>query len=737
MLKRRLFLLFFLVLLTILCVSQGRIMFEENHHKKFSPEALIKEMPGFAPEKTVSLWINYYDTETPLKLFGDLMEITEAVDGDLVLHVATILEDETIYGQTYIHSNEKELLPPFFYSDLACDWSRTATRAYVWPPEDEQGTILRMTDLSASELDGEKVKQLYSPMSMARERFAGRPESDFPSIRGYLVTERRQEALRLLRLYEQNEYPYFGGIHPYDEFNETMKLFAESETGPAYTIIYLFAAALFAIIVASYSLDVVEMSKEIGIRKMLGQSTSAIAFKLFLPFNGWMALTLLVTTLATLLVTVTYWNALFLEFLKLLLLFIAAVLLMVALSFGIAVIYIKRVRPVISTKKTRSLTLFSNISLVLKMILVLLIAAQLFDLFPPLNSLYNASRAERRYARNQIAFHVEDATLPFEDEAKRMSKSSEIKNYFKKHQHEWGALTSNYVARGAIEIKGVDEKGELMTTEVQLGCAQISYQVTLMNKILDADGERIQFDAPPETTVLLVPEGAKLEDASTFMLDELTRGKKTIPIKRNQKILLPTGEVAYDSILILVSSAHAKAYANYVPDTVENRESIRKVMDAGGYPPDWYELRSEPMIQAKELDLQAVRRPAVIMAYLLVSFAFLSYQNAAVYFLDKNKWLNLAYLHGTPFLRRYRFLWLRVLIPYVTALLAVTLFPDFFRQIMNLSYEGYTFDFMEVKLACNSSLALFTGLLGLDVLIHILFTRCIQKRMTTMLKGEK
>ena len=46
MLKRRLFLLFFLVLLTILCVSQGRIMFEENHHKKFSPEALIKEMPG-------------------------------------------------------------------------------------------------------------------------------------------------------------------------------------------------------------------------------------------------------------------------------------------------------------------------------------------------------------------------------------------------------------------------------------------------------------------------------------------------------------------------------------------------------------------------------------------------------------------------------------------------------------------------------------------------------------------
>jgi len=100
---------------------------------------------------------------------------------------------------------------------------------------------------------------------------------------------------------------------------------------------------------------------------------------------------------------------------------------------------------------------------------------------------------------------VEDATLPFEDEAKRMSKSSEIKNYFKKHQHEWGALTSNYIARGAIEIKGIDEKGELMTTEVQLGCAQISYQVTLMNKILDADGERIQFDAPPETTVLLVP----------------------------------------------------------------------------------------------------------------------------------------------------------------------------------------------------------------------------------------
>jgi hypothetical protein len=321
MLKRRLFLLFFLVLLTILCVSQGRIMFEENHHKKFSPEALIKEMPGFAPEKTVSLWINYYDTETPLKLFDDLMEITEAVEGDLVLQVTTILEDETIYGQTYIHSNEKELLPPFFYSDPACDWSRTATRAYVWPPEDEQGTILRMTDLSASELDGEKVKQLYSPMSMARERFAGRPESDFPSIRGHLVTERRQEALRLLRLYEQNEYPYFGGIHPYDEFNETMQLFAESETGPAYTIIYLFAAALFAIIVASYSLDVVEMSKEIGIRKMLGQSTSAIAFKLFLPFNGWMALTLLVTTLATLLVTVTYWNALFLEFLKLLLLF--------------------------------------------------------------------------------------------------------------------------------------------------------------------------------------------------------------------------------------------------------------------------------------------------------------------------------------------------------------------------------------------------------------------------------
>jgi hypothetical protein len=189
--------------------------------------------------------------------------------------------------------------------------------------------------------------------------------------------------------------------------------------------------------------------------------------------------------------------------------------------------------------------------------------------------------------------------------------------------------------------------------------------------------------------------------------------------------------------VLFSKSAHAKAYANYVPDTVENRESIRKVMDAGGYSPDWYELCSEPMIQTKELNLQAVRRPAVIMAYLLVSFAFLSYQNAAVYFLDKNKWLNLAYLHGTPFLRRYRFLWLRVLIPYVTALLAVTLFPDFFRQIMNLSYEGYTFDFMEVKLAFNTSLALFTGLLGLDVLIHILFTRRIQKRMATMLKGEK
>jgi len=169
---------------------------------------------------------------------------------------------------------------------------------------------------------------------------------------------------------------------------------------------------------------------------------------------------------------------------------------------------------------------------------------------------------------------------------------------------------------------------------------------------------------------------------------KLKRGKKTIPIKRNQKIL-PPRPVRWRTTPSLSSCRPliAKAYANYVPDTVENRESIRKVMDAGGYSPDWYELCSEPMIQTKELNLQAVHRPAVIMAYLLVSFAFLSYQNAAVYFLDKNKWLNLAYLHGTPFLRRYRFLWLRVLIPYVTALLAVTLFPDFFRQIMNLSYE--------------------------------------------------
>ncbi|HHU04168.1 MAG TPA: hypothetical protein GXZ81_04025, partial [Fastidiosipila sp.] len=168
----------------------------------------------------------------------------------------------------------------------------------------------------------------------------------------------------------------------YEEFFSLEYYFMEDTLGPPYLIATLVIIAIFAILLAIFSLEVIEATREIGVRKTLGQNARHISSRLLYRLVLAMLTVFVGASVITLLIIVRNWNRLTLKFLRIpaLLLLIFVVMLIIALA--ISHIYVKRISPVTSSKKQNSLKFFLDFGLVMKIVLTLLLASQLFVLFP-------------------------------------------------------------------------------------------------------------------------------------------------------------------------------------------------------------------------------------------------------------------------------------------------------------------------------------------------------------------
>ena len=92
---------------------------------------------------------------------------------------------------------------------------------------------------------------------------------------------------------------------------------------------------------------------------------------------------------------------------------------MLIIALAISHIYVKRISPVTSSKKQNSLRFFLDFGLVMKIMLTLLLASQLFVLFPNLILYVGQTRAERLYGEHILIVQPNDEAIPLGTEKDR------------------------------------------------------------------------------------------------------------------------------------------------------------------------------------------------------------------------------------------------------------------------------------------------------------------------------
>jgi|LSQX01.3.fsa_nt_gb hypothetical protein len=734
--KRRLALLFFVALFAVLSCTYALAFFESDRDY-IGPERKAK---SFSPKTTVVAVLDYHSDETPSDLAQELILLADQLDADLILDVFAPAQEGDISVRMaprikFVYSQEADLFPAGEFSDVKIDWSLSGNKAFSLKPESNMGQILTVRD-RRDETEIDLLRQeIVAPLAMLEELYPVAAREYAPELTVCFLSDQPVSASNYFSKQLKNTSANY--VVPYEEFYSLEYHFMEDTLGPPYLIAMLVILAIFAILLAIFSLEVIEATREIGVRKMLGQCARHISSRLLYRLVATMLLVFVGASVITLLIIVENWNRLALEFLRIPALLLLGFVVMLLIALAISHLYVKRINPVTSSKKQNSLQFFLNFGLVMKIVLTLLLASQLFVLFPNLMLYVGQSRAERLYGEHHISVHPNEDFFPVGTEKERKSTYFALKRIFEAEEDKLEQIHTAAFPKDTVIGRG-SPSGEFIEYIVKQPHAITTHQVTMVNDIIGLDGEPIRLQGIPTQTMVLVSEGADLNELREIgVLYNWEDHAVHIPIRSGQRILLSDGETLKNPVLIIYSRADNPFATGWILDTTENRAILSTALVKAGLDPAIWEFQTNPLIQLREYDRTILQRYLWTALFLLVAFIVISLHNAEVYVTDRAKLLHLRYLHGVPFLRRYSGLWLRAAIPYaVTACLALA-FPAVVHQIMKLSYQGVYHDIDKINLTFRLVFLMFGALLLFDLLLHAGVIRRLQKKSVARLKGER
>ncbi len=675
--KSRLILLFFVALFAVLSCTYGLRFFEDYRDRK----GFERKTQNFSPENTIVATLYGMSSEPPVEMAEELMDLADRLDGDIILGASVPMypEDKPVEMPSRIHfvySDKTDLFAGNAFSEPEVDWSRSGQEVFSLKAEPGLGSILTIRNrLEGKDIELER-QQIVAPLALLNEYYPKLGSQ--PDITIYFQCEDIEAAQTYLR--SQMKTISFSSVERYDEYYKAMYYFEPVTQGPPYLMAVIFMAAILMIILAIFSLEVIEATREIGVRKMLGQGRQHIVSRLLYRLVFTILSVFVLAAVITLLIVVKNWNRLTLTFVGLLALLLLAFIVMLLLSLLIAHAYVKRINPVVSTKRQSSLSFFLNFGFLMKIILVLLLGTQLLALFPNLVTVWGEWRAERVYGQSHLELTVSDKC----PENQRVNTESKLMRAL---QSAVDSLEFIYGHSSPIgtQIGSLNKKGEIVLIPLTEAQGMATYQVTLKNEIFDLDGEKVRFEEPPEKSTLLVPENTDLESLELNPSFPRLRGTPQIPIRSGQTVLMPDGEYLKDAILLVLSDEDAiNSGANFL-DTAENRAILAAKIEEQGVDSSYWQFTTTPLIQLGEHSKYTLGRYLWLAVFLLAAFIVQSAHNAEVYVSDRAKLLHLRYLHGVSFLRRYIGLWLRASVPYLMALLIALLFPSLIHSLMLVS----------------------------------------------------
>ncbi|MDD3611876.1 MAG: hypothetical protein PHU38_05855 [Eubacteriales bacterium] len=734
--KRRMALLFFVVLFAVLSCNYALAFFESDRDY-IGPERKAK---SFSPKTTVAAVLDYHSDEAPSDLAQELILFADVLDADLILDVFAPAQEGDIGVRMaprikFIYSQEADLFPAGEFSDVKIDWSLSGNKAFSLKPETNMGQILTVRD-RRDETDINLLRQeIVAPLAMLEELYPAATREYAPELTVFILSDQPVAASNYLSNQLKNTSANY--VVRYEEFYSLYYSLVDDILGPPYLIAFLVIIAILVILLAIFSLEVIEATREIGVRKTLGQNARHISSRLLYRFVLTMLAVFVGASVITLLIIVENWNRLTLRFLRLpaLLLLIFVVMLLIALA--ISHIYVKRINPVTSSKKQNSLQFFLDFGLVMKIVLTLLLASQLFVLFPNIILYVGQSRAEDLYGEYHINVYPSDDAFPFGTEVERKATYHALQRVVEAEGDKLEQIHTATLQKGGVLVRG-SPSGKPVEITVNQPHASTTYQVTLVNDIIGLDGEPIRIESVPEKTTVLISEKADLDEIREIgFFYNWENNAVHIPIRSGQRIVMSDGEILKNPVLIIYSEADNFFADRLFLDTTENRAILSAALDKAGLDPATWEFQASPLIQARQFNTATLLLYLWTALFLLAAFIVISLHNAEVYATDRSKLLHLRYLHGVPFLRRYSGLWLKAAIPYAVAAILALSFPSLIQRIMKLSYQGVYHDAQKLDLTFRLVFLMFGALLLFDLLLHAGVIRRLQKQSVTRLKGER
>ncbi|MDD2364509.1 MAG: ABC transporter permease, partial [Eubacteriales bacterium] len=611
----------------------------------------------------------------------------------------------------------------------------SGNKAYSLKPESNMGQILTVRD-RRDETDIDLLRQeIVAPLAMLEELYPAAAREHAPELTIYFLSDQPEKASNYFL--NQIESVPANYVVPYEEFYSLEYYFIDDSSGSPYVIAFLAIIAIFVMLLALFSLEVIETTHEIGVRKILGQSAGHISSRLLYRLALSMLAVFIGASVITLLTIIKNWNRLTLSFLQLPALLLLGFIFMLVIALAISHFYVKRIDPVISSKRQNSLQFFSDFGLVMKILLILLLASQLFVLVPDLILYFGESRAEQLYGEYLLSVHPDDDTFPLGTERARKSTCFAINQVMESKEDELEQIHTATFQAGGVLMHG-SPSGEVIEHKIKQPHAVTTFQVTLANDIIGLDGAPIRIEGIPKQTTVLVSEGADLNEIMEIgWFLNWEDNSIHVPIRPGQKVLMSNGEYLRNPVIIIYSEFDNPFGTGWILDTTENRAILSTALDESGLDRDTWVFQSSPLIQLKHFYRSTLLLYLWTALFLLAAFIVISLHNAEVYATDRSKLLHLRYLHGVPFLRRYSGLWLRAAIPYAVAAILAFSFPSLIHRIMKLSYQGVYHDAQKLDLTFRLVFLMFGALLLFDLLLHAGVIRRLQKKSVTRLKGER
>lgn len=250
---------------------------------------------------------------------------------------------------------------------------------------------------------------------------------------------------------------------------------------------FVLLASLLILVLSIYSLDIVQATRAIGIRKIHGQGRGLISRKLFFKSDLRILALFLGLIVLSSLVTIKHLNALTLRFLVILSILVISFLLTMVLIHLIARFYIQKIRPAVATKKSVSLSSFLGLGFLLKMILAILLVTQLFITLPILSDIYYRHRARAIYpAVLELEIHKEKMHDKTVEEQNTLEEA--IQHLWDKEIPRLHGIKMNTSEKGGFVITG-DEDGNVLVTEIVDSLVFSTFHLLQSNTIVDAEGK--------------------------------------------------------------------------------------------------------------------------------------------------------------------------------------------------------------------------------------------------------